>query len=103
MTCVLSTHNGTPFLGEPASTHTRVPIHLEDAVLGYVTGSSDAARALASLLTHLAARESEGRALASEVLHLYREINLVEQLSEQLAPLSNYRQSVTLRWLKRRD
>ncbi len=84
--CVVDA-SGKPLLGEPTSTHTRVPIHLEDAVLGYVTGSSDAARALASLLTHLAARESEGRALASEVLHLYREINLIEQLSEQLAPL----------------
>ena len=36
---------------------------------------------------HLAARESEGRALASEVLHLYREVHLIEQLSEQLAAL----------------
>jgi hypothetical protein len=44
---------------------------------------------MASLLTHLAARESEGRALASEVLHLYREVHLIEQLSEQLAALLN--------------
>jgi GAF domain-containing protein len=44
---------------------------------------------MALLLTHLAARESEGRALASEVLHLYREVHLIEQLSEQLAALLN--------------
>ena len=46
-----------------------------------------AADAVALLLAHLAARESEGRALASEVLHLYREVHLIEQLSEQLAAL----------------
>ncbi len=39
------------------------------------------------MLAHLAARESEQRALASETLHLYREIHLIEQLSEQLAAL----------------
>jgi hypothetical protein len=41
------------------------------------------------LLTRLAAREAEGRALAAEVLHLYREVHLIEQLSEQLAALPN--------------
>jgi hypothetical protein len=69
--------------------HSRIPIHFEDATLGFVTGPSAPATALASLLTHLAARESEGRALASEVLHLYREVHLIEQLSEQLAALLN--------------
>jgi serine phosphatase RsbU (regulator of sigma subunit) len=38
---------------------------------------------------HLAARETEQRALAAETLHLYREINLIEQLSEQLAAVLN--------------
>jgi serine phosphatase RsbU (regulator of sigma subunit) len=67
----------------------RVPVQLEDATLGFVTGPTAPATALALLLTHLAARESEGRALASEVLHLYREIHLIEHLSEQLAALLN--------------
>ena len=40
-----------------------------------------------SLLTHLAAKESERRALAGEVLHLYREVHLIEHLSEQLTAL----------------
>jgi hypothetical protein len=82
--------SGKPLLGEVAAGEGQsscVPVQLNDATLGHVTGSPDAARALASLLEHLANRESEGRALASEVLHLYREINLIEQLSEQLAPL----------------
>jgi hypothetical protein len=67
----------------------RIPIQHEDAILGYVVGSVPQAPTVALLLTHLAARESEGRALASEVLHLYREVHLIEELSEQLAPLLN--------------
>src|SRR5882757_282005 len=65
----------------------RVPVQFEDTTLGFVTGPSASATAVALLLTHLAARESEGRALASEILHLYREVHLIEQLSEQLAAL----------------
>jgi hypothetical protein len=53
----------------------RVPVQFEDATLGFVTGPSASARAVALLLTHLAARESEGRALAAEILHLYREVH----------------------------
>ena len=64
-----------------------VPVLHENAQLGVVTGSADSARAMALLVSHLAARETEGRAMAAEVLHLYREIHLIEELSEQLAPL----------------
>lgn len=74
---------------EMAAGQSRVPVWFEDATLGFVTGPSSLATAVASLLTHLAARESEGRALASEILHLYREVHLIEQLSEQLAALLN--------------
>lgn len=71
----------------PSADHARVPVQFEDATLGFVTGPSVSANAVALLLTHLAARESEGRALAAEILHLYREVHLIEQLSEQLAAL----------------
>jgi len=67
----------------------RIAIQHEKTILGYVVGSGPQASAVALLLTHLAAREFESRALASEVLHLYREIHLIEELSEQLAPLLN--------------
>jgi len=67
----------------------RVPVMLEQTVLGYVAGPAAKASAVAMLLGHLASRESEGRALAAEVLHLYREVHLIEQLSEQLAALLN--------------
>src|SRR5258708_33170856 len=72
---------------EPSADYPRVPVQFEDATLGFVTGPQVSAKAVALLLTHLAARESEGRALASEILHLCREVHLIEQLSEQLAAL----------------
>jgi hypothetical protein len=72
---------------EPSAGYARVPVQFEDATLGFVAGPSPSANAIALLLTHLAARESEGRALAAEILHLYREVHLIEQLSEQLAAL----------------
>ncbi len=81
--------SSTYLLGEGSAGASRVPVCFEDATLGYVNGPPAPAAALASLLTHLAAREAERRALASEVLHLYREVHLIEQLSEQLAALLN--------------
>lgn len=84
---------GKALLGEisPAdlAAHPRIPVEFEGATLGFVVGPLEPAAAVASLLTHFAARESESRALASEVLHLYREVHLIEQLSEQLAALLN--------------
>ncbi|MGC1871450.1 MAG: GAF domain-containing SpoIIE family protein phosphatase [Acidobacteriaceae bacterium] len=69
--------------------HSRVPVQLEDATLGFVVGPSEPAEAIAMLVQHFANRQSESRALAAEVLHLYREVHLIEQLSEQLAALLN--------------
>ncbi len=90
--CVVDTSDKT-LLGlisnETPTDHARVPIQFEETTMGYVIGPPTPANAVALLLTHLAARESEGRALASEILHLYREVHLIEQLSEQLAALLN--------------
>jgi GAF domain-containing protein len=92
-TCIVDS-SGKTLLGEisptPLPDVSRVPVLLEDATLGFVSGPFASATALALLLTQLAARESEGRALASEVLHLYREVHLIEQLSEQLSALLNF-------------
>src|SRR5579871_698438 len=79
--------NGTALIGDQAGGPTRVPITLENTTMGWVLGPADSATALASLLSHMAAKESERRALSAEVLHLYREVNLIEQLSEELAAL----------------
>lgn len=68
-------------------TVSRVAIVLESVTLGYVLGPGESAQAAAQLLGYFAASESEGRALAAEVLHLYREVHLIEQLSEQLVAL----------------
>jgi hypothetical protein len=82
---------GKLLLGEVSAvseaTLSRAAITSGQETLGFVLGPTAPAAALALLLTHLASRESEGRALASEVLHLYREVHLIEQLSEQLAAL----------------
>src|SRR3984957_4348343 len=86
----ISEVGGKTLLGVAAkesADHARVPVEFEGTTLGFVAGPSASANAIALLLTHLAARESEGRGLASEILHLYREVHLIEQLSEQLAAL----------------
>jgi hypothetical protein len=83
---------GKTVFGEPASDAAdpaRIPIEVDGAQAGFVVGPEAPATALAAVVSHLAARELEGRALASEVLHLYREVHLIEQLSEQLAALLN--------------
>ncbi len=67
----------------------RAPVDFEGSALGYVSGPEEIARTTALLLAHFAARESEARALAAEVLHLYREVHLIEQFSEQLVALLN--------------
>jgi serine phosphatase RsbU (regulator of sigma subunit) len=79
--------SGAVLVGEPFKSAVRIPIESEGATLGWVTGDNKPANALAALLTHLAAKETERRALAGEVLHLYREVKLIERLSEQLAAL----------------
>jgi GAF domain-containing protein len=87
-TCVLDA-NGKILLGSPPTTDPTFPVLLDGLTIGHVAGPASAANALALLLAQLAAREHESRALAAEVLHLYREVNLIEQLSEQLAALLN--------------
>jgi serine phosphatase RsbU (regulator of sigma subunit) len=74
--------------GKPASVNgvSRFPVKFDDASLGWVTGP-EGARAVALVLEHLLARSAEQKALGSEVLHLYREINLIYSFSEKLAAL----------------
>jgi hypothetical protein len=80
---------GKSLLGEAGAndSHLRIPVQLGETILGFVLGPHGSASALATLLSHLALRESESRAFAAEVLQLYREINVIERLSEELAPL----------------
>jgi serine phosphatase RsbU (regulator of sigma subunit) len=64
----------------------RFPIRRGETPLGWVAGP-EAARTIAALLEHLARSDGERKALGAEVLHLYREINLIYSFSEQLAEL----------------
>jgi hypothetical protein len=80
--------SGAVLLGEADRDETAaltVPIGNEESVVGHVVGPDAQATAIASLVNHLWAKEIENRSLGSEVLHLYREVHLIEQLSEQLA------------------
>jgi serine phosphatase RsbU (regulator of sigma subunit) len=64
----------------------RVPVTHQEARVGWVAGPPHA-RTVAALLDHLVARDAEKKALGAEVLHLYREINLIYSFSEKLAAL----------------
>jgi sigma-B regulation protein RsbU (phosphoserine phosphatase) len=78
---------GNVLLGAPGAGPSRVAIEHHGAALGWVAGPLTSVIALQSLLQHLLAKELQRRALAAEVLHLYREVNLIDQLSEQLTAL----------------
>jgi serine phosphatase RsbU (regulator of sigma subunit) len=62
----------------------RCAVTLDGQPLGWVSGGPNAG-ALAAMLGHLAAKEAERKTLANEVLHLYREVNLIYSFSEKLA------------------
>lgn len=64
----------------------RFPVTLAGEPVGWVSGPAQAS-VVAALLEHLVLKESERRALGSEVLHLYREVNLIYSFSEKLAAL----------------
>lgn len=68
----------------------RIPITQAGTVLGWVSGNRQAA-AIAGLLSHLAEKEAEKKTLGGEVLHLYREINLIYNFTENLAALLELR------------
>ncbi len=82
----------------------KLPISVDGSVLGYVILNSEghrdvddagratkvarmtqAGEAIAALVTHLGAREAEKKSLGYEILHLYRELNLIYKFSESLA------------------
>ena len=76
---------GGPLLGTANGGERFVVVH-DGKDLGWVSGPQGA-QAVAELLRFLADKESERKALGSEVLHLYREVNLIYSFSEKLAAL----------------
>lgn len=79
----LMDEGGTVVYGTIAGEARWNPLALED--LGSVVAPPASLGAVVALVTQWVAKENERRALASEVLHLYREVNLFEQLSSELA------------------
>jgi serine phosphatase RsbU (regulator of sigma subunit) len=79
--------DGRILYGEAVSPHAgRYPVILDGVRQGWVSGT-EPARAVATLLDHLLSKEVERKALGAEVLHLYREVNLIYSFSEKLAAL----------------
>jgi serine phosphatase RsbU (regulator of sigma subunit) len=80
--------DGRLLLGEISkeAVPSRFPVTHQDASLGWVSGTAQAG-AVAALLGHLLTKEAERKALGAEVLHLYREINLIYSFSEKIAAL----------------
>lgn len=71
--------------GEPVeTTSNKFPIILQEETLGWIYGGEEAA-SVVDLLVHLLEKESEKKQMGSEVLDLYREINLIYNFSEKLA------------------
>lgn len=65
---------------------TRFAVVHDGHSLGWVTGP-DRAKGIADLLRLLVEKEAERKSLGTEVLHLYREVNLIYSFSEKLAAL----------------
>lgn len=66
-----------------ASSSSKFAIEADDEVVGWVYGEAHGGE-LAYLLTELISKDSEKKSLGNEVLGLYREINLLYNLSEKL-------------------
>lgn len=81
---VLDCHDHCIFGHNPHPQAQRVPVCIEDKIVGWVLGQT-APIALGETLSYLAEREAERQALAYEVLDTYREINLLYKVSATLA------------------
>ncbi len=77
---------GGSVFGDAGGGGERVAVAHEGRELGWVSGAAGA-QAVSDLLHFMAAKESERKALGAEVLHLYREVNLIYSFSEKLAAL----------------
>ncbi|MCC7402579.1 MAG: GAF domain-containing protein [Chitinophagaceae bacterium] len=62
----------------------RHPLHLGGEIIGWVTGDEKSSF-ISELLHLLLQKESERKKLGSEVLNLYREVNMIFDFSEKLA------------------
>lgn len=79
--------DGRMLVGEQAIPQaSRFAVMHDDTCHGWVSGPEQV-QVVATLLSQLVARDAERKALGSEVLNLYRELNLIYAFSEKLAAL----------------
>lgn len=78
----IETADGQVLIGNKTGKQ-RYPIALNEQILGWVSGDKTA-EVIATLISRLAYRESEKRALAQELLGKYKEISLLFNLSEKI-------------------
>lgn len=77
--------NGIVLFGMPSDKNIlEFPVHAEGEQIGMVKGDENA-DIVARLLNHLSKKESEKKKLGSEILNLYKEINLIFNFSDKLA------------------
>lgn len=76
---------GRTVFGEPQS-GSRVPLLHDERAIGTVSGAPHG-ELIAQLLQFLIEKEAERKSLGTEVLNLYREVNLIYGFSEKLAAL----------------
>ncbi len=77
---------GRQLYGTSVAGGSRWPVVHDGRDLGCVSGP-DGAGAIGSLLQFLVEKEAESKSMGAEVLHLYREVNLIYSFSEKLAAL----------------
>jgi putative methionine-R-sulfoxide reductase with GAF domain len=68
---------------ENAAAAHKIPLQVDEAGLGWVVGNKHT-ETLAALLDYMVRKEVERRTTNTEILHLYREINLLYDLSDKL-------------------
>jgi putative methionine-R-sulfoxide reductase with GAF domain len=75
--------DGIRLAGYSGHSHEEHPLVLDGEVIGRVGGDASAS-VVASVLTYMVNREAEKRSLASDALDMYRELNLLYELSEKI-------------------
>jgi len=75
--------NGIRLAGYSGHSHEEHALVLDGEVIGQVGGDAGAS-VVASVLTYMINREAEKRSLAGDALDMYRELNLLYELSEKI-------------------
>lgn len=76
---------GKLLLGTIPQTGSTYPIEAGEQKYGQVSGAPVTAKPVAELIQHMLRQDIEKKALGTEILNLYREINLIYNFSEKLA------------------